>query len=222
MDDHLAAGSRFTGRSADQYRRALRHSARVRMLKIVVPTAALALAAALVFVSVLSRSIPSDIAVERTTFANGMIVMQNPVLTGQTTDAGTFTVNAQRAVQAIASPNVITLSAIAAELPVSSDETARVEAASGIYDRGAGTLTLDQPFRVMSSSGLEVDMQSAEFRISEGSMASDQPVEIRNGNTSLVAQTVRMQDNGQTIIFERDVRMTIDPSTLRNSQKDDD
>lgn len=215
------AVSGHSARTARAYRRAVRHSARVRLLKIAFPVLSLVVVLGFVFSSMTTRSLPDNMSVERTAVSNGMIVMDNPELTGEASDGKTFTVNAVQALQSIASPNVITLKSIGAELPVGEDETARVEAESGVYDRAQETLKLDQPFSVTASNGLEVEMQSASFDIAGGSMHSEAPLEIRNGNTSLVAQSVEMRDNGAIIRFEGDVRMTIDPSTLRNSPEDD-
>ncbi|WP_099865778.1 LPS export ABC transporter periplasmic protein LptC [Pararhizobium haloflavum] len=220
VEHQMGQSGRFAGRSAVQYQRALRHSQRVVMLKWLFPALTVLVVGALVAVSLLSRALPDNVTVERASISDGTIIMENPVLTGQTGDAQTFTVNAFRALQSVGSPNLITLNAISAELPVSTTQTAKVEAESGLYDRTAETLTLDAPFRIKSSDGLEVEMQSAAFDLAAGEMRSDAPITLRNGNTSLVAQSVRIRDNGETIRFTRDVRMTIDPSTLRNSQKD--
>ena len=192
----------------------------MKWLRFVLPAAALLVIVGFIAVSWLSRALPEDMSVESATIANGTIVMDNPVLTGQTEDERTFTVRARQATQAIGTPDVIRLSDIAASLPVNADESASVTAESGVYDRRAQRLTLDAPFHAESSSGLTVDMQSAMFDLDAREMRSDQPIEVRTGETSLVAQTVRMHDNGESIVFGGGVRMTIAPSTLRQTEED--
>lgn len=209
-------------RSAAEYARALRHSRRVRLLKLLFPIAAAGIILGFIAVSIVARSLPDNVSVARSTIVDGMIIMETPILTGQTNDERSFRVTAARALQSLDRPNVITMQEISAELPVSDSESARVEAESGVYDRLAETLVLDQPFDVVATSGLKVEMQSATFDLGEGTMTSDEAITISNGNTQVVAQSVRMRDNGRTITFERDVRMTIDPSTLRNTQEDVD
>ncbi len=211
-----------SGRSAIEYARALRHSRRVRLLKLIFPIAAAGIILGFIAVSIVARSLPDNVSVARSTIVDGMIIMETPILTGQTDDERPFRVTAARALQGLDRPNVITMQEIAAELPVSDSESARVEAQSGVYDRQAETLVLDQPFDVVATSGLRVEMLSATFDLAEGTMTSDREITISNGNTRVVAQSVRMRDNGRTITFERDVRMTIDPSTLRNTQEDVD
>lgn len=218
----MGAGGAFGRRSARQYELALRHSRRVAWLKFLLPAASLGVIAAFVAVSWLARVVPANISIDRSSIENGTIVMDNPVLTGQTDGGRTFTVRAMQASQSVGEPDVITLSDIGAELPVTEEETATVIAESGIYDRLSDTLTLDAPFRVESSSGVTVEMQSARFDLGARTMASDDKVAIRNGETSLVADSVRMRDNGDTIIFEGGVVMTIDPSTIRDTQENGD
>jgi lipopolysaccharide export system protein LptC len=41
------------------------------------------------------------------------------------------------------------------------------------------------------------------------------PVSIRSGDASVVAQSMRMQDKGRLIILENQVRMTINPSAIK-------
>jgi lipopolysaccharide export system protein LptC len=222
VESDMAAGGVFGRRSARQYELALRHSRRVAWLKFLLPAASLGVIAAFIAVSWLARVVPDNMSIDRTSIENGTIVMDNPVLTGQTDNGRTFTVRARQASQSVGAPDVITLSDIGAALPVTDEETAEVIAESGIYDRGSDTLTLDAPFRVESSNGLTVEMRSARFDLGARSMASKEPVTIRNGETSLVADSVRMQDNGDTIIFSGGVVMTIDPSTIRDTQEAQD
>lgn len=222
VESTLAPMRSASGRSAVEYARALRHSRRVRFLKLLFPIAAAGIILGFIAVSIVARSLPDNVSVARSTIVDGMIIMETPILTGQTNDERPFRVTAARALQGLDRPNVITMQEIAAELPVSESESARVEAESGVYDRLAETLVLDRPFDVVATSGLRVEMRSATFDLAEGTMTSDDQITISNGNTQVVAQSVRMRDNGRTITFERDVRMTIDPSTLRNTQEDVD
>jgi lipopolysaccharide export system protein LptC len=209
-------------RAAREYRKGQRHSAWVKRLKILLPVVSIGLAVAFVVVSIAFRVTPADIVFDRMTMENGVIVMENPALSGQNDDRRTFTMNAARATQNVATPDVITLNDIKAELPVGDNEVASVEAERGIYDRLLETLVLDAPFTVRATGGLEVDLQSARFDMGVGAMETNDGVVIRNGKTSLVAQSVRIRDNGAIIVFERDVRMIIDPSTLSSREESAD
>lgn len=204
-------------RSRARYARATRHSDRVRLLKLVVPLASFAAIAAFLAASVLYRALPASVSFDRSTVRDGTIVMDNPVLTGQSDDRRPFSVTANQALQEIGAPDVITLRRISASLPVGTDETASVTASGGVYDRQDETLSLEAPLKAMSSGGIEVEMQAARFDLEKGDMVSDLPIRIVNGETELVAQSVRMHDNGASITFDGGVRMTIAPSTLRNN-----
>ncbi|VVT30393.1 LPS export ABC transporter periplasmic protein LptC [Rhizobium sp. EC-SD404] len=224
MGDAMADGSGAeVSRAAREYRKGQRHSAWVKRLKIVLPVVSIGLAIAFVVASIAFRVAPADIVFDRMTMENGVIVMENPALSGQNDGQRTFSMNAARATQNVATPDVITLSEINAELPVGDDdEIASVEAERGVYDRLLQTLVLDAPFTVRATGGLEVDLQSARFDMGVGAMETNDGVVIRNGKTSLVAQSVRIRDNGAIIVFERDVRMIIDPSTLSSREESAD
>lgn len=224
MGDAMADGSGAeVSRAAREYRKGQRHSAWVKRLKIVLPVISIGLAIAFVVASIAFRVAPADIVFDRMTMENGVIVMENPALSGQNDGQRTFSMNAARATQNVATPDVITLSEINAELPVGDDdEIASVEAERGVYDRLLQTLVLDAPFTVRATGGLEVDLQSARFDMGVGAMETNDGVVIRNGKTSLVAQSVRIRDNGAIIVFERDVRMIIDPSTLSSREESAD
>lgn len=224
MGDAMADGSGAeVSRAAREYRKGQRHSAWVKRLKILLPVVSIGLAIAFVVASIAFRVAPADIVFDRMTMENGVIVMENPALSGQNDGQRTFSMNAARATQNVATPDVITLSEINAELPVGDDdEIASVEAERGVYDRLLQTLVLDAPFTVRATGGLEVDLQSARFDMGVGAMETNDGVIIRNGKTSLVAQSVRIRDNGAIIVFERDVRMIIDPSTLSSREESAD
>lgn len=224
MGDAMADGSGAeVSRAAREYRKGQRHSAWVKRLKILLPVVSIGLAIAFVVASIAFRVAPADIVFDRMTMENGVIVMENPALSGQNDGQRTFSMNAARATQNVATPDVITLSEINAELPVGDDdEIASVEAERGVYDRLLQTLVLDAPFTVRATGGLEVDLQSARFDMGVGAMETNDGVVIRNGKTSLVAQSVRIRDNGAIIVFERDVRMIIDPSTLSSREESAD
>jgi lipopolysaccharide export system protein LptC len=216
VEDDMTADPLFESRPDREYRRAVRHSRRVGAAKKLLPVLALVVVAAFVLYSFIPALLPDNVTIEGASISDGRVVMQNPALTGQTDDAQPYSLTASRAFQNIASPEVIFLEQMRAELPVSDTETATIIAASGIYDRDREFLTLDAPFSVESSRGVRADLLGAEVDVARGEMRSDQAVEVNSPEVSIVAQSLSMRDNGKTIIFERDVRMTISSAALRD------
>jgi lipopolysaccharide export system protein LptC len=206
----------YAGRSHAEYRRAQAHSRRVRALKILLPLASLLIVVGFVAVSFVDTLVPEGVEIESVAVRDGKLVMQSPVMSGQTSDARPYRMRALRAIQDLTAPDVIVLEQIAADLPVSAGEVAVLEAASAIFDRGAQTLVFNEAFKVTSQSGFSAELQSANIDVESGEMSTPDPVSIRSGETSVVAQSMKMQDNGRVIILKDEVRMTINPSAIKS------
>ncbi|OQP84892.1 LPS export ABC transporter periplasmic protein LptC [Rhizobium rhizosphaerae] len=202
---------------ADAYRRAVRHSQRVRRLKIVLPIAALVIAAVFLVVSVAHTFLPEHLNIESATIEDGKIVMQSPAISGRNPQNISYSMKAQRALQDIANPDQITLENIQAEMPVNDTTIATVNAKSGIYDRGKNTLDMNAPFTVSMNNGLLAEFNSAYLDINAGEMRSDKPIAVRLNGGSIVAKKLDMTDKGHNIIFEGDVKVVVDPSALRKT-----
>ncbi len=213
MHTPLDRGSRES-RSEREYRRALRHSRVVRRLKILLPAAAASLILVFFAVSWVSSLVPDGVIVASTSIEDGKLVMHRPILTGENANNQNYELKAERAMQDLTNPDVIELRTISADVPVSADLTAKLEAESGIFDRTAETMVFDKPFTVTTSSGMKASLQGADIDINAGAMHSDKPVNIKLPEGTVDAQSMRMTDKGNTIILENRVRMTIDPKAV--------
>ncbi|MEM5495701.1 LPS export ABC transporter periplasmic protein LptC [Hoeflea sp. AS16] len=205
----------YAGRSHAEYQRARAHSRLVRVLKILLPLAAAFIVAAFVVVSWLDNLVPEGVGIESVVIKDGKLVMQSPVMSGQGPGARPYTMRAAQAIQDLTTPDVIALEDIYADLPVSNGDQAVLNAASGTYNRTAQTLLFDKPFSVTSESGMSAQLQSASIDLANGGMISDAPVSISSGEASVVAQSMQMTDKGRVIIFQDQVRMTINPSAIK-------
>jgi lipopolysaccharide export system protein LptC len=210
----------YSGRSHSEYRRAQAHSRRVRALKILLPLASVLVVVGFVAVSFVGTLVPDGVEIGSVAVRNNKLVMQNPVMSGQTSDARPYRLEAVRAVQDLATPNVIVLEDIQADLPVSASETAVLEATSATYDREGETLVFSEPFKIMSDGGFSAEMQSANIDMATSEMSTSDPVTIRSGDASVVAKSMKMQDKGRLIILEDQVRMTINPSAIRSPNRE--
>ncbi|MCZ4090544.1 MULTISPECIES: LPS export ABC transporter periplasmic protein LptC [Sinorhizobium] len=205
--------------SSDAYASAARHSALVRRLKVVLPLAASVIAMIFVAVSFVRAFLPEELQLETATIEDGKIVMQNPAISGRNKQDISYSMKAQRALQDIANPDLITLETIHAEMPVNETLIATVDAASGIYDRGANTLDMNAPFTISMNNGVNADFQSAYLDINAGEMETKRPIAISMKGGSIIAQTLRMTDKGRIVTFEGMVRVNVDPSTIRKNAK---
>lgn len=209
------AGSRS---DADAYRRALGHSRRVRRLRILLPLAALLITLSFIAVSLVRSMLPDELHIESAKIEDGKVVMEKPAIAGRNEDGVRYSMRAERALQDIKNPNMITLDTIAAALPVSDSVIARVVASSGIFDRAANFLTLDKPFTLNLSSGIDAQFKSAKLDISGGTMKTDDPVAIQTKGASIVANSLEMKDKGRTMIFAGSVKLNIEPSAIRSNR----
>ncbi|MEQ8740123.1 MAG: hypothetical protein RID59_16440 [Hoeflea sp.] len=77
----------YSGRSHSEYRRAQAHSRRVRALKILLPLASVLVVVGFVAVSFVGTLVPDGVEIGSVAVRNNKLVMQNPVMSGQTSDA---------------------------------------------------------------------------------------------------------------------------------------
>ncbi|SOE17969.1 lipopolysaccharide export system protein LptC [Hoeflea halophila] len=206
---------RYAGRSHAEYKRALSHSRLVRVLKVLLPLSAALVVVAFVVVSLLDNLVPEGVGIDSVVVRDGKLVMQNPVMSGQSSDARPYTVRAVRAIQDLSAAHVIVLEDIVADLPAPNDSTAVLNAASGTFDRRAQTILFDKPLSVSTDDGMTVNLQNADVDMANGGLVSNAPVSISSGDASVVAQSMQMTDKGRVIIFQDQVRMTINPSALK-------
>ncbi len=212
-------GAQGMGVSVEAYRLAKRHSARVRVLKVALPVAAIIIGIVFVIVSIVRTYIPSELQVESATIEDGKIVMRNPAISGRNNDGISYSMKAERALQDMKQPDVITLENIKAKVPVNETTIAEVVATAGVYDRGQNLLDMIAPFTISLNSGLEAAFRSAHLDINGGNMSTEEPVSIRSREASIVAQSLRMTDKGRVVVFEGKVVVNVDPAAIRNREK---
>jgi lipopolysaccharide export system protein LptC len=198
-------------RTKADFERALRHSGRVRMLRRVLPAAGLLVILGIIASFFIANSQWSDVDIAGARIEAGKLVMDNPSLSGTDADKRPFSLRADRAIQDADNPTRITLEGIKAELPLDDVNLARVTAGSGLYDADRKTLTLADTIVVDTDDGLHIRMDNAEIDIDSGRMDTRRNVEVETGRARVTAKAMTVENNGKTIVFENQVRMTIQP-----------
>lgn len=207
-----------SGRDAfrkEAFANALKHSRRVRALKVIVPTAALLMAGAFVAASYALTPAKVNVATEDTAYANGKLVMANPKLEGVTKDNRPYSMNAMRAIQDLKSQDVIELEDISAKLPVNLADWVSIAAKTGTYDRLANTLKVTSPLTVKTTEGMKAQFVSAFVDISKGNLETSDPVDIELNGTRVQADSMKVFDRGKVLVFENRVRMHINADQLQ-------
>lgn len=201
------------------YAEALAHSRRVRRLKVILPLTALLISLAFIAVSVVRTYLPENLSVGGVKIENGKIVMEKPAVSGRNGDGISYTMLAERALQDIKNPDLITLQTIKASLPVSEDVLASVTALEALYNRTLDNLSMTQPFTIDLTSGVKASFQTAQLDVKAGRMETSDPVSIATKSASILAESMKMTDKGRTILFKGKVKVSIEAGAVHKLQK---
>ncbi len=197
---------------------AMRHSRRVQQLKRAIPIAGVLLIVAFVAFTIARRpSLPVEIDVSGAAISNGQLVMADPKLDGTTPDGRPYRMVATRATQDLKNTGLVRLEDINADLPVNGDVRARVLSASGRYDNAASTMEFDSPVTATTTDGTVARLQDAFIDIAAGGLSTSRPVEIKSEGATVTAGTMSVSQGGKVIVFERNVRLTINPDRLKQA-----
>jgi lipopolysaccharide export system protein LptC len=200
------------------YQLALKHSSRVKRLKILLPIVAAVISLAFIGVSIVRTWLPAEVTLESAKIEDGKIVMEKPAVAGRNAAGIAYSMTADRALQDIANPNLMTLEKVLAAVPMN-DMVARVVAQSGIFDRAADKMQMTAPFDINLSNGIQARFQSAEVDIKAGILITEDPVTITTKDGSIIAQSLQIADNGRSITFSGQVRAKLAASTIQNAGK---
>lgn len=193
------------------FQAARRHSRLVRRLRVALPLAGASIL--LAFVGVTQFALPGalDLSVARLSVTRNSIIMENPHLTGFDADNREYSVEADRAIQALTSPSQVRLEDITARLRVPGQGTATIEAAAGDYDNTKSTLLLHGGIAVDSSEGYALRMTDADVDLRAGTMASSNPVTVSYEDSETTGQSLSVTRGGQLIVLEGGVRTVLMP-----------
>jgi lipopolysaccharide export system protein LptC len=194
------------------YRAALRHSRRVHWLRICVPAGIAAVLLMVVAENYLPPiggfRLPGELG--KLVIHGTKITMQQPRLSGYTTDSRAYEFSADAAAQDITKPNLVELQKLHAKMEMQDNSTVEMTAATGIYDVKSEMLALHDNIELVSSTGYEGRLSEAVIDIRKGNVVSDQPVQVKMLNGFLKAKRLDIIDNGAVVRFSG-VAMTLQP-----------
>jgi lipopolysaccharide export system protein LptC len=199
-----ARGQGAIGRDprARAYEQARRHSARVRFYKRVIPLGTAVAVAALVAFALAAPSGPGGLSLGPISFSGTKVTMESPKMTGFHKDKRPYEVTATSATQDVRKPNVIELNQMRGRLVVDDNgTTARLEAATGVFDTTREYLELRQDVRVTTDAGHAARLKSAAIDFKAGTVRSREAVAITLTNGTIDAQGLEVADNGRVLTF---------------------
>jgi lipopolysaccharide export system protein LptC len=213
----FSAGSR--GDFERSYRAALRHSRRVRLLRIGVPIGIVALLLTVIVIDYMPPiggfRLPGDLG--KLVIHGTKITMEQPRLTGFTLDSRAYEFSADAAAQDITKPNLVELEKLHAKVEMQDKSSVAMTADSGVYDVKSEMLTLNDNIHLVSSTGYEGRLSEAVVDIRKGNVVSDQPVAVKMLNGFVNAKRLDIGDNGSVVLFTG-VTMTLQPGKEAGSE----
>jgi lipopolysaccharide export system protein LptC len=198
------------GDGARAFRSAMRHSRRVRILRLAIPAGIVAaiafsfLAAQLNPLRMLT-ALPVDFS--SLVVSGTKITMQQPRLAGFTNDSRPYELTARAAAQDVTNPDMIELQGIRGKTEMPDKSVFEMTADSGIYDSKAEMLTLRQNIVFKSTGGFEVYLSEALVDVHSSNIVSEKPVQVRMQQGTINANRMEVVDSGSEVRFGGGVTM---------------
>lgn len=137
-----------------------------------------------------------------------MITMQQPHLTGFTSDERAYEFTADAAQQDITKPDFVDLQTLRAKIAMADKSTVHLWADTGVYNMKTSILELSGNIRLVSSTGYEARLSKASVDMNKGTVMSDTPVWVKLLDGDLDAKKLQILDKGEELHFT-DVTMVL-------------
>jgi lipopolysaccharide export system protein LptC len=192
---------------------AARHSRLVRILRVAVPAAVILAMATIVFISVvnpfrvLATKLPLDMG--NLVVSGTKITMESPHLSGFSPDQRPYELWAKTATQDVTDPDHVDLATLRAKVLMEDQTTVTMDARTGLFDTKSQLLDLRKDVFLQSSTGYEARLTSALFDIANGTVTSDEPVDVKLLNGTLRSDRLRVKEKGDVVLFEGNVVMNL-------------
>ena len=196
------------------FRRARRHSVRVRVLRIAIPLAVLAAVTAAGLVAWFNPMRFLDkLPIGGSVVISGTkVMMELPRLSGYTRDARPYEFTAKTAAQDLTQPDRVELKDIHARMEMQDKAVVEMLAAGGIYNSHTERLTLADKIVLTSTGGYEGRLTEAVIDMNQGHVVSERPVEVTLPNGILTANRLEVIDSGALIRFDGGVTLNLTPA----------
>jgi lipopolysaccharide export system protein LptC len=193
------------------YRAAVRHSARVRTLKRIIPLTALAAVIIVATIGILDplRSI-GGLSMGPVSLSGTKITMDAPRLSGFREGTQPYEVTAASASQDVKNPSIVELNEITGHVQLNGGGKAQINALTGVYDSQSEFMKLKGDVRVQTDRGYDAKLSSASVDFKGGRVISEEPVVVTISEGTISANRLDISDNGKHIVFEGNVRTVLD------------
>jgi lipopolysaccharide export system protein LptC len=218
--------SRQTGRNNGEqtFRTAARHSRLVRFLRYAIPAGIVAIASVIVgaiFLNPFRQITPFPIDPDKISLSGTKIIVELPRVSGFTTDSRPYTITARSAARDLTKLDILELNEIDALVELKDSQHVTIKSINGVYDTKGEILRLKDHIVLNSTSGYEGHLSEATANVATGTVVSESPVEVKLPNNGLLnANRLKVEQNGDLIVFGGGVEMTINPDQVRPSSQE--
>ena len=200
------------GDSERAFRAARRHSRLVRILRIAIPATVafgLVVITLVTYLNPLRMLAKLPINIDNLVVSGTKVTMDQPHLSGFTSDARAYELTADTAAQDMTKPDIVELRNIRAKVEMQDKSTMEMTAVTGIYDAKSETLKLDREILVNSSTGYKGRLSEAVIDIRNGNVVSEHPVEVKLLQGTLNANRLNIVNSGELMRFHGGVVMDL-------------
>jgi lipopolysaccharide export system protein LptC len=202
-------------RGPEYHDTARRHSRRVRLLKVALPT--IAVLSVIGFFAVMSFYGDDDgtqpaLNLSGVDFDQREIIMGTPNISGFEGTKRSYEIHAEKAVQAFGDTKVITLKTITAKFALGDDTRANLEAVTGVYDSNTQKLKLSGGIKLTTTNGYTAELKDADVDVEAGNVDSTTGVSIRGKEGVITSDSIEVRDRGKHVFFRGNVKVVFTPS----------
>jgi len=191
------------------FRAARRHSRLVRILRIAIPCTvafALGIITLMTYLNPLRMLAKLPINIDNLVVSGTKVTMEQPHLSGFTSDARAYELVADTAAQDMTKPDIVELRNIRAKVQMQDKSNMEMTAVTGVYDSKGETLKLAREI-VLNTPEYQGRLSEALVDIRNGNVVSDHPVEVKFLQGTLNANRLNIYDSGALLRFHGGVVM---------------
>ena len=206
------------------FRSARRHSRKVRILRIAVPASVglvLVIVMLMTYLNPLRMLAKLPINLYNLVVSGTKVTMEQPRLSGFTSDARAYELTADTAAQDMTKPDIVELRNIRAKVEMQDKSSMELRAITGVYDAKGEMLKLDRNIEINSSTGYQGRLREALIDIRKGNVVSEQPVEVKMLQGTLNANRLDILDSGDLVRFHGGVVMDMKLNQPPSQEKSD-
>lgn len=199
---------------SQEFRKATRRTAIVRVLRIACPVVAVML------IAIYGLTIAETAGIVGEERISDMIVrkilpedlaMKNPRYEGYMKDGGRYTFTAKTARQDLATPHVVNLDSITGQVFQADKTRTDIDAVRGVFDNNKSILELYEAINVVSQSGMKAKLTRATILTKDDLMTSDQPVVVEFPNGTIRSKQMALRQKAREATFADEVAVELTP-----------